>query len=98
MRSDEDDRALPCRLTIVDSNGSLMTVGAASREGLAVRPGVIYTSDGRAEFGRLDLRYAGWPQGFSGVGGISRQRRTCGAPGRSDRIRHRPSRFVRSGR
>ena len=48
---DEDNRAIPCRLTVVDSNGSLMTVGAASREGLAVRPGVIYTSDGRAAFG-----------------------------------------------
>jgi len=52
----------------------------------------------RTEFGRLDLCYAGWPQGFSGVGRISRQRRTCGAPGRSDRIRHRLSRTVRSGR
>jgi hypothetical protein len=55
--TDDNDRALPCRLTVVDSNGSLMTVGAASREGLAVRPGVIYTSDGRAAFGLPVGRY-----------------------------------------
>jgi len=42
--------SLPCRLTIVDAKGALMTLGAASREGLAVRPGVIYTADGKADF------------------------------------------------
>jgi hypothetical protein len=41
---------LPCRLTIVDEHGSLMTLGAKSTERLAVRPGVIYSSDGRASF------------------------------------------------
>lgn len=55
--TDADDRALPCRLTIVDAQGALLTVGAASREGLAVRPGVIYTSDGRADFGLPAGRY-----------------------------------------
>ena len=49
--TDDTNRAVPCRLTIVDSRGALMTVGAVSREGLAVRPGVIYTSDGQATFG-----------------------------------------------
>ncbi len=39
---------LPCRLTIVDEHGSLVTLGTKSSERLAVRPGVVYTSDGRA--------------------------------------------------
>jgi hypothetical protein len=42
---------LPCRLTIVDDRGALATIGAASGEQLAVRPGVIYTGNGRATFG-----------------------------------------------
>jgi hypothetical protein len=46
-----DAGPIPCRLTVVDAQGSLMTVGADSRRGLAVRPGVIYTADGRASFG-----------------------------------------------
>jgi hypothetical protein len=46
-----NSRSVPCRLTIVDAAGALMTVGAASRAGLAVRPGVIYTADGAAKFG-----------------------------------------------
>src|SRR5262245_59313973 len=44
-------RALPCRLTVVDAGGALMTTAAESREGLAVRPGILYTADGIAEFG-----------------------------------------------
>jgi hypothetical protein len=44
-------RALPCRLTVVDAGGALMTTDAVSREGLAVRPGVLYTADGNADFG-----------------------------------------------
>lgn len=46
-----------CRLTIVDEQGALMTVGAASRRGLAVRPGVVYTADGKASFGLPAGRY-----------------------------------------
>ncbi|HTI49416.1 MAG TPA: hypothetical protein VL475_00640, partial [Planctomycetaceae bacterium] len=44
-------RALPCRLTVVDAAGALMTTDVVSRDGLAVRPGVLYTADGTAEFG-----------------------------------------------
>lgn len=58
----DNSAAFPCRITIVDKSGSLMTTGASSREGLAVRPGVIYSADGRAAFrlpaGRYTL-YAG---------------------------------------
>jgi hypothetical protein len=43
--------ALPCRLTVVNAQGALMTVGASSKNHLAVRPGVIYTGNGQAEFG-----------------------------------------------
>lgn len=41
---------LPCRLTVVDQNGSLVPLSAASGQTLAVRTGVIYTRDGRARF------------------------------------------------
>jgi hypothetical protein len=47
----ESKKRVPCRITITTSRGALQTVGAASNERLAVRPGVIYTSDGRARFG-----------------------------------------------
>ena len=42
---------LPCRITVLNGQGALMTVGAASNEHLAVRPGVIYTGSGTARFG-----------------------------------------------
>ena len=41
---------LPGRITVVDDRGFLFTVGAESGGRLAVRPGVVYTGDGRAEF------------------------------------------------
>jgi putative heme-binding domain-containing protein len=41
----------PCRITVVDSSGALATTGAVSTGDLGVRPGVIYTSKGEAEFG-----------------------------------------------
>ena len=44
------DEPFPCRLTIVDQQGSLVMTGARSDTQLAVRPGVIYTAKGRAEF------------------------------------------------
>lgn len=42
---------LPARVTVVDGHGSLCSVGAESSSRLAVRPGVVYTADGQAEFG-----------------------------------------------
>jgi hypothetical protein len=42
---------LPCRLTVLDAGGALASVGAASDEHLAVRPGVVYTGTGHARFG-----------------------------------------------
>ncbi|HSG72963.1 MAG TPA: hypothetical protein VLA12_21295, partial [Planctomycetaceae bacterium] len=42
---------LPCRITILDANGSLHDAGVVSNQTLAVRTGVIYTSNGMADFG-----------------------------------------------
>lgn len=47
----EAGRAVPCRLTILNDKGALMTVGATSGNPLAVRSGVVYTGNGRATFG-----------------------------------------------
>ena len=42
---------LPSRITIVDENGTLASTSAVSNKHLAVRPGTIYTSTGKATFG-----------------------------------------------
>ena len=44
----DSGRALPCRITITDSHGALVGLGTVSGGKLAVRPGVVYTADGRA--------------------------------------------------
>jgi hypothetical protein len=43
--------ATPCRLTILNAQGALAALGAVSDGHLAVRPGVIYSGDGKARFG-----------------------------------------------
>lgn len=48
---------IPCRLTIVDAQGTLQTTGAESNEQLAVRPGVIYSASGSAQFSVPAGRY-----------------------------------------
>ena len=45
----DTQQPLPCRLTIVDANGSLQMTGASSNDELAVRPGVIYAARGHAK-------------------------------------------------
>lgn len=47
----DSGKPLPCRLTVVDEHGALVSLGAKSDDHLAVRPGVIYTGDGQATFG-----------------------------------------------
>jgi len=42
---------IPARITITDLNGVLQTTGATSNDHLAVRPGIIYTSTGKARIG-----------------------------------------------
>jgi hypothetical protein len=41
----------PSRITIVNADGSRHAIGAVSTDRLAVRPGVIYTADGKARCG-----------------------------------------------
>lgn len=47
----EKGNPLPCRITVLNADGALMTVGAISNDHLAVRPGVIYAAAGSARFG-----------------------------------------------
>ena len=52
---------IPCRLTIIDRDrGTLPLLGAKSDDRLAVRSGIIYTLDGRAEFGIKPGNYTLW--------------------------------------
>ncbi|MAG93112.1 MAG: hypothetical protein CMJ48_05120 [Planctomycetaceae bacterium] len=53
----EGDRLTPCRITVLDENGALHSVGAKSDERLAVRAGVVYCSTGKATFGLPAGRY-----------------------------------------
>lgn len=49
--TDESDKPIPGRITIVDQNGTLIPIGAESGDGLAVREGVVYSATGNAKFG-----------------------------------------------
>lgn len=42
---------LPARITVINPEGALKTVGASSSRTLAVRPGIVYTGNGKASFG-----------------------------------------------
>ena len=44
-------KLLPSRITVTNSGGALQAVGATSNDHLAVRPGIVYTSTGVADFG-----------------------------------------------
>lgn len=57
LRDADSGEPLPGRITIVSEAGSLQTVGAVSTKTTAVRPGVVYTSTGRAEFGLPQGKY-----------------------------------------
>jgi hypothetical protein len=57
LRDVDSGEHLPGRLTIVNEGGALQTVGAASSKSTAVRPGVVYTSTGKAEFGLPPGKY-----------------------------------------
>jgi hypothetical protein len=49
--TEQDGSAIPCRLTVVDAQGCLAPIHASPGQSLAVRTGVVYTGDGRAELG-----------------------------------------------
>lgn len=57
VRDADSRQPLPSRITVINEDGSLQTVGAVSNNHLAVRPGTIYTADGRASFGLPAGRY-----------------------------------------
>lgn len=48
---------LPSRITITTTDGTLQTVRTASNHHLAVRPGMIYTANGKAAFGVPEGKY-----------------------------------------
>ncbi len=48
---------IPCRITVLNEAGALMTVGAESNDEMAVRPGIVYCGHGRASFGLPAGRY-----------------------------------------
>ena len=52
-----DGRPVPCRITVVDRRGSLVTVGTPPDELLAVRPGIVYSASGSARLGMPPGRY-----------------------------------------
>lgn len=53
----ERGRGLPCRITIVDERGELVPLYGQPELGLAVRTGVVYTVNGRAQIGLRPGRY-----------------------------------------
>lgn len=48
---DQDERLIPGRFTIVDERGTLVQIGSSSDHLHAIRPGMVYTGDGRASIG-----------------------------------------------
>ncbi len=53
----DSGKPLPCRITITRNDGSLAALYASTNQPLAVRPGVIYTADGKARVGLLPGDY-----------------------------------------
>ena len=90
----ESKRGLPCRITVVNDSDTLMPLAAAPGQHLAVRPGVVYTPDGRASLrlspGELQkcMRPAGlsmdWPAEECACARVSRRNCAwdCGARSR----------------
>ena len=51
VRDAKTGQTIPSRLTVLNDDGALQTPAAESNDHLAVRPGIVYTSTGRAKFG-----------------------------------------------
>ena len=49
--------SLPCRITVLNDRGAMQSLGAESNDHLAVRPGMAFTSTGRATLGVPAGRY-----------------------------------------
>src|SRR5262249_28666276 len=57
VRDKKTGSDLPCRITIVDERGDLAAICPIGDKSSALRPGVVYTSDGEARFGLLPGKY-----------------------------------------
>src|SRR4051794_28276224 len=53
----ETGQQLPCRLTVVDESGGLAALQTEKAPSIAVRPGVLYTATGGADFSLPRGRY-----------------------------------------
>ena len=53
----DSNEPLPCHITVLNDNGALQTLGTESNDHLAVRPGMAFTSTGRAKLGLPSGRY-----------------------------------------
>ena len=53
----DSKQPLPCRITVLDADGAMQSLGAESNDHLAVRPGMAFTSTGRATVGIPAGRY-----------------------------------------
>ena len=53
----DSKQPLPCRITVLDARGAMQTLGAESDDHLAVRPGMTFSSTGRATLGVPAGRY-----------------------------------------
>jgi hypothetical protein len=53
----EDDQSVPCRITVTDADGFLAPLYVAADRNLAIRPGVVYTLNGKVSAGLLPGRY-----------------------------------------
>jgi hypothetical protein len=51
VRDESSSAPTPARLTILNADGAMQSVGASSNDHLAVRSGTVYTSTGLAKFG-----------------------------------------------
>lgn len=49
VRDHESNLLLPCRITLLNANGALQTIGTTTNDHLAVRQGVVYTTTGQAK-------------------------------------------------
>jgi hypothetical protein len=71
--TESNGQPVPCRITIVDKNGTLAPLVAAPGEVLAVRPGVVYTGSGAARIGLRSGRYTVYASRGFEYGMASRQ-------------------------
>jgi len=58
VRDIDTETLLPCRLTLLNADGALQSIGTTTNDHLAVRQGVVYTSTGKAKLALPAGNYA----------------------------------------